>query len=333
MKSVKFNSYNPPKIIPRYGGKGRFASLYMPYIERITKEGHCNIFIDAFSGGGSFTTAGLLLLDENYNYVYDRVIANDLDIGISTTFKVIKDADKCNELTLRILDTPYDKESFDNSHNIIEIINEFDYIKQIEDFGIDGSMEDVAALLKRVDTKNKLLESLSDVDIAYHNIINTLLSYNCSGNNFRDWLNINSNIDYSKKLYNYAVRLPELSPFLDRMDVYNMDGCNFIKLMQCKYGERMSNCCLVLDPPYVRSTRAESAQNVYIHEMGNVQHHELLLMLDKIEHWILCGYDDSKVYRMADSICKEKIDLGAQHQPSSNRHITEDQAHEVIWLK
>ena len=326
-----------PRVIRRYGGKGSLYHLYEPFIRSLASRAGASVFVDAFGGGGSMSIAALLMDDFNtYKPLFNKVVYNDIEIGAATTFKVVKNWMACNELVDRVLLTEYSEENFNKAHEVMQSITLLGK-QYIESSGI------------------------SDIDIAYYNIIESCMSFNSIGESYRDYLtevcDFNS-IDYEQAMWRQAEGLLEVTPFLERMEVHNG---SYEKIINQYKNQR---CVYLLDPPYFHDTRATSTG--YKFEFSDEQHAQLLELVTGykfvttkredgrteyidllptgdpgLHNWIICGYDRSaqnnQMIRMYELLVEkvgiQKIDLGVHSRPSSNKEMRDTDPHEIAWIR
>ena len=329
--SLGEEGFRLPRVIWRYGGKGYSYYLYEPYIRKMAEMTGARVFIDCFGGGGSITMAALHMEDKNYRPIFDKVIYNDLDIGVVSMFGVVKNPDTCNELVDRILKTSYCRDAYDEAHTIMQATNNLGPYSE------------------------ELLKALSPVDLAYYTFIETSMSFNAAGRNFRDIDHNEFNtVDSERRMYRAAIKLLELPPFLSRVEVYNASYEKMIEMQQLS--EDVS--ILFLDPPYTRDSRAINAENSYTKEFSDQQHLEMIKRLtgytkdrirvhQGIDHWMVCGYDKiskqkreegeteyENIYQIFDfDKDVKKINLGAQYRRSSLKETREDDPEEILWLR
>ena len=321
--SFKYAFTNPftkkqrlPRVVSRYGGKGNFYQDYEQYVYDMAKACKAKTFVDCFGGGGTMSMMALLMTDyDTYTPLFDKVIYNDLDISVYSTFEVVKDEIRCERLVNRILDTKYCRESFKKAHEIVALLNivdlrtyldTTDYVFTTKDFAgymrasqlnqdyLDHilkkrslSYEQMAVTLAEV--RERLIGELTADDVAYYAFIENAMSFNGAGQSYRDVDGYDRcNIDYERKMYLLARKLTNITPLLDRLEVRNTSYKNIIDEQQdngC-----LDKCIWFLDPPYYTMERSKSATAVYKNEFNNTDHVTMILMLSALKHWLLCGY-------------------------------------------
>lgn len=307
-----------PRIVSRYGGKGTFYDLYLPYIYNMAKASNLKIFADCFGGGGTMAMAALMMVDDDtHEPLFDKVIYNDVDITVVSAFEVVKDKDRCEKLIDKILDTEYSEENYwkarkvsmalnlpeydTNEQKKIDLLDSETKVKrykaayQITDAYIQRvlgsekdcySKETIRDIVVAASKEKKRLESgeLSRDDIAYAGVIENAMSFNGDGREFR---NVDaydrSKIDFGKKMHDAAKRFRDITPLLDRLEVRYGDYAELMK----DYG---NECIYFCDPPYYKVERAAGAGNVYKHEFTVEQHIKLICDLNNQDNWLLCGY-------------------------------------------
>lgn len=319
-KSFRYRFENPfaarrtlPRVVTRYGGKGNFYQDYEPYVYDMAKACGAKTFVDCFGGGGTMSMMALMMLDyDTYEPLFDKVIYNDLDISVFSTFQVVKDPDRCDKLVERILDTPYDKDTFENAHRWVALLNISDIGAKIKkditqkDYELflkvsQLSFRDVEVILKKVpndynervlcliEEMKKLKLTMKADDIAYYAFIENAMSYNGAGQSFRDYTEYDRcSIDYERKMYLAARRLTEITPLLDRLEVSNKSYTDLID--EARSNGTVEKCIWFLDPPYYTGERAEGAGAVYKNEFENKDHLDMIDGLVNLKHWLLCGY-------------------------------------------
>ena len=307
-----------PRIVSRYGGKGTFYDLYLPYIYNMAKASNLKIFADCFGGGGTMAMAALMMVDDDtHEPLFDKVIYNDVDITVVSAFEVVKDKARCEKLIDKILDTEYSEENYWEARKVSMALNLPDYdanewektdflhsetevrkykaAYQITDAYIQrvlGSEKDcyskdtIRDIVVTASKEKKRLESgeLSRDEIAFAGVVENAMSFNGDGRGFR---NVDaydrSKIDFTKKMHNAAKRFRDITPLLDRLEVrYG----SYEALME-DFGDK---CIYFCDPPYYKVERAAGAGNVYKHEFSVNDHIRLICKLDEQKNWLLCGY-------------------------------------------
>ena len=101
-----------PRVITRYGGKGNMWDLYLPYIECMASAAGCDTFVDLFGGGGTASFVAEMACNSTGNKLFRKIIYNELEESVATTFKVVKDKKMCSELIQRLLKTGYAEHVF-----------------------------------------------------------------------------------------------------------------------------------------------------------------------------------------------------------------------------
>lgn len=320
-----------PRVVQRYGGKGRMYRQYEPYIRKMALDAKANTFVDCFGGGGSMSMAALLMFNHNtYNPIFDHVIYNDIDIGVYSLFRVVKDKDSCEELVEKILKTKYSEKVFNQAK---------EELKKAINKDITSS-----------ENKKEIIE------IAYYQFIASAMSYNSIGTNFRNYTAYNTvSSDYEDRMYRQAVLLREITPLLGRLEITSKDYKEVIQQTQARQDRR---CVYFMDPPYVLSTRA--TEEGYTFNFSDVAHIELIEILtgyvfsndsfqrsskyDGMNHWMMCGYQDDVLSKQALTLYSEmeklniqpnvkKVSLGIHNRPSGGKQMTKDDPEEILWYR
>ena len=363
-----FESKRLPRVIQRYGGKGRFFNDYEVFIRKLAEQQRANnptninVFVDCFGGGGTMSIFALLMIDTyTFRPLFDSVIYNDFDIGIYSVFKVVSKKDTCEELVDRLLKTEYSKEAWVEAHECMARVNQAETVKRVlETDPGNRSIEDVneyMKLMKLMDgdeytdratidaRQNSLLNDLfsyrnqlSDVDLAYYYYIESFFSFNSAGNSFRDYLNgFSCRIDYEHLFHKEAVALLEMPEILKGLIVQNKSYDELITEL-LKY--QNANYTFFLDPPYLPEERTESATEVYTKELSTEDHRSLMSILSSLRYWILCGYDQNEggnsVYGQLMRVSNpevERISLGVKYRTSSSKGLRRDDPEEIIWVR
>lgn len=116
--------------------------------------------------------------------------------------------------------------------------------------------------------------------------------------------------------------LPEIHERLSRIEIRNMDACDFIR----KYDH--PRAVFYLDPPYLHDTRV--SKDVYRHEMSFEDHGRLLAVLGSIEgKFLLSGYPSEVYDEAADAFGWNRVDISIDNKASSKK--TKDTKTECIW--
>lgn len=378
-----YNFQNPflkkgklPRVVTRYGGKGNFYEDYDEYIRDVAKISGAKTFVDCFGGGGTMSMMALLMTDYDRGApLFDRIIYNDVDYSVYCTFQTVKNSNECDKLIERIIDTPYKKRCFEEAHEIVALLNlqdltghikkNHDYFtgkageKEFRDYMRNSQLNDgniihilgeksekmslrIKAILLAKEA-NKLRKRLTTLDVAYYAFIENAMSFNGSGQSFRDMDKYDRcSIDYGRKMYLTAKKLSDISPLLDRLEVTNL---SYVELIE-EYDPtgKSDDFVWFLDPPYYSITRSAEATKVYKNEFTDQDHADMIQLLSTKKHWLLCGYEQVKdknakewqknIYRRLDKISGvKKVDLGIKARPSSSKAISEDDPHEILWLR
>ena len=116
--------------------------------------------------------------------------------------------------------------------------------------------------------------------------------------------------------------LPEVHERLRRIEIRNMDACDFIR----KYDHK--DAVFYLDPPYLHETRV--SQNAYRHEMSFEDHGRLLAVLGSIQgKFLLSGYRSDVYDEAAEAFGWNRTDISIDNKASSKK--TKDTKTECIW--
>jgi DNA adenine methylase len=131
----------------------------------------------------------------------------------------------------------------------------------------------------------------------------------------------------SKYLGNIEKNLPDAVERLRTVQIENMDCIDLIH----KYDT--PDTLFYLDPPYVHSTRKESARFAYNYEMIDSQHNKLVdILLNVKGNAILSGYDN-EIY---DKLLEEgwfRISLGEFKERSTKTiETTKQKREEILWV-
>lgn len=118
--------------------------------------------------------------------------------------------------------------------------------------------------------------------------------------------------------------LPEIHERLKRIEIRNMDACDFIR----KYDD--PEAVFYLDPPYLHSTRSTGGGE-YKHEMTEEQHGELLTTLESIKgRFLLSGYRSKMYDSFADMRLWNRVDIPIDNKASGKRE--KPKSVESIWM-
>ena len=117
--------------------------------------------------------------------------------------------------------------------------------------------------------------------------------------------------------------LPEAHERLIRVELRNMDACNFIR----KYDHE--NCLFYCDPPYLHETR--TATNAYEYEMTIKQHSNLLECLQDIKgKFIVSGYESKMYSSFAWRANWSRVEIAIDNKASSA--TTKPIKTECLWM-
>lgn len=291
------------RVIRRYGGKGKFFNLYVPYITKIAMDAGCDTFVDCFGGGGTMSLlASQMTVPGNSNLrMFSRVIYNDLDPGMAAIHRVVKSEKNAVYLSRMALATPHCKEVFDEAYDIYAKAN-------------DGLIE------------------VDDMELAYYTFVVNAMSFNCDSKNYNRWGEEHPEI-YRKR----ATDIVNIVPYMERIEVREEQYYSLIH----EFGNN-PRVMFFLDPPYLAAERAINADEVYKNEFWNIEHIFMnRILAECCSNWILCGYRaksegwESRIYGdLEKQPDVSVIDLGAVHKPSSSKSVAGGgSAHEFIWMK
>jgi DNA adenine methylase len=222
-----------------YGGKGQLAKWIKGFLPR-TK-----VYHEPYAGAASLFW---------HTEPRSVEVLNDLHTEIITTYRVLQDAEKFEQLSHRLTWTPY---SFDE--------------------------------FKRARRMEPEAETLSDVDRAWAFLVRQNMGFGgkctCDG----DWgRKFTASRGMAQNASAWRGRLSLLETWHDRLSRVQLD--NRCALQSLKYWDGAETLHYV-DPPYAAETRAKGKREVYRHEAGD-NHHELLveLLLTLEGPVILSGY-------------------------------------------
>lgn len=284
-----------PRVISRYGGKGRSWKLYEPVIRDLAKQWDCDTFVDLFGGAGTCSFGASMMKGDYNKHVFNRVTYNELELAVVTLLRVVQDPVKVKQLVNKILNTTYSKETFDAVKPFIDDINS-----------------------GKVVCDDDLLIAWAAYCV-YH------MSYLSNGRNFRNE-GCKVLVD---QMFKRAKTLTDVSMYLQSIELRHGD----YKDTLIEFSQN-PKALLFLDPPYMPVERSVNAEKVYHHEMTNVDHLVLVEQLSHCHRWILCGYRkavSNPVYEKLEQIeGVKRVDLGKVYKASS-KHKTYE--HEYIWIR
>ena len=325
-----------PTIIKRYGSKSRFIREYEPFIEAVVAEQGLDTMIDAFGGGAKFTMLGAIMENKYGGPLFKRLIYNDLDFGMYAVMHTMKNEKSAEQLVDMLLDVEPSKEVFDEAHRILDIIRTPDIESIINNNGIIGNLKQkrIEELLEKRETREKLLKQLSIVEIAYYQYLESSLSFDSNGRNYRNIEDLGG--DFDRTFYKRAESLIDKTDYFENVTVENMSYEELID----KY--KGTKSVFIFDPPYVHETRSKNATSVYYsYEMTYIDHAVMLGHIMKLPNFLLCGYDpamvsdNEEIKHVYDSLnCPEvdRIDLGVQRY-AAGRESKDSDMHEILWVK
>ena len=253
---VKREIYSP---IPYTGGKGNLVSKLLKYVPK-----H-KYYIEPFGGSAELLFAKKPAEFEVYNDKWSIIV---------NFFRVLRDKKKFEEFYRKVIFTPYSREEYNNSKQILK-----SYMK--------GEIQ------------------LTDVDLAYHLFINLRQSF--AGRLFGSWgycvTNIRRKMPNTVSKYLFAIEnLPEIHERLIRVQIENLDWKDCLE----KYsGYDFNEEFIYLDPPYLPETRRSKKD--YICEMSYEDHEELIEYLIAEERRVMLSGYDNKLYEKLEKHGFKKI--------------------------
>lgn len=222
-------------------------------------------------------------------------VYNDLHSGLYNFFTVLKDKEMSTELIDLMQLTPYSTYEFEWDVKFSKFHN---------DLGVFDEVEKARRFYFRVlQSFGSMMQNISR---------STSVSRRGMAQCVSAWLG-------------HVEDLPKCHDRLQNVEVENLD---IFKLID-KYDSPTT--LFYLDPPYVQSTRAKSARNVYKHEMEDSLQVKLVERMATIQGYVLIsGYRNEIYNKLSDYGFKEKV-LGTYTERSSSSS-TRGTREEMLWM-
>lgn len=120
--------------------------------------------------------------------------------------------------------------------------------------------------------------------------------------------------------------LPEAHARLKRVEIRNMDACEFIR----KYDH--TDALFYCDPPYLHETRhGNGANKDYAHEMDQQDHMTLLVVLSSIKgRFLLSGYRSRMYDRATEEYGWRRVEKEIDNKASSKK--SKEKKMECLWM-
>lgn len=166
-----------------------------------------------------------------------------------------------------------------------------------------------------------------EVEKARKFFVNTIQSFGSMGENFSISKSVSRRgmAQCVSAYWGHVEDLPKCHDRLQNVEVENLDIFDLID----KYDSPTT--LFYLDPPYVQSTRAKSARNVYKHEMEDSLQVKLVERMATIQGYVLIsGYRNEIYNKLSEYGFKEKV-LGTYTERSSSSS-TRGTREEMLWM-
>jgi DNA adenine methylase len=223
----------------------------------------------------------------------DIEVYNDIDKGLYDFFNLIRQPEKAEKLKIQLELSPHSREEFYTSRDTWK--DEEDEIERVRKWYVHVMQSFSGHCDSWTHSKNVSRRGMSQAT--------------------------------SKYLGNIEKNLPDAVERLRTVQIENMDCIDLIH----KYDT--PDTLFYLDPPYVHSTRKESARFAYNYEMIDSQHNKLVDTLLNVKgNAILSGYDN-EIY---DKLLEEgwfRISLGEFKERSTKTiETTKQKREEILWV-
>lgn len=259
-------------------------------------------------------------------------VYNDLNKGLVSLFSVLRDKELTKELVEGLQLTLYSKEEFDRAvRTWSDKLDYLDYKRDELDKELhEGRIDTKAYFDEIIKIKNEYRGATVETARLFY-----VLCLQSFSTRLTDWRRgeVTTLAKLAPSIRGWLNGIDEnLVRVAERFRTVHVENSSYEYILERYDGQGV---LFYLDPPYIHDTRGESSRDVYLHEMSNSMHKDLVDRLLNLKgKFILSGYDHPIYDRLDDGkkFFKVKLDDVVKSCQWVKEGGKKDRGEEFLWI-